>query len=98
MSKVLTENDDKFVSRVNNLKYEVDEDQGGLMNTQTKTITTEILYQKIGNTWYAFTEVEGEFLFRALPHGVDPRKTQIEFTQVIPDQEIAPAKKFEMAA
>ncbi len=53
------------------------------MNTETKFFQSEILFQKLGNTWYAFTEVDGEFLFRALPQGLDPRKTKIEFTQIL---------------
>ncbi len=70
------------------------------MNTQTKTktIDTEVLFQKIANTWYVFAEVDGEFLFRALPQGVDPKTTQFDFMQVVADQEKKAEKNFEMVA
>jgi len=67
-------------------------------HTQDKTIETNVLYQKMGDTWYAFAEIDGEVLFRALPHGMNPKKTQIDFMQVIADQEEKKAKNLEMAA
>lgn len=29
-------------------------------NRNTDTVMADVLYQKLGNDWYAFTEVEGE--------------------------------------
>ncbi len=67
------------------------------MKEQVKTIDTEVLYQKLGNTWYAFAEINGEVLFRALPQGMDPKTTQFDFMQVIaPTEKVE--KNFEMVA
>ena len=67
------------------------------MKEQVKTIDTEVLYQKLGNTWYAFAEVDGEMLFRALPEGLDPQTTKFEFMQVVDTQQTA-IRNTELAA
>ena len=43
----------------------------------------DILFQKMGQTWYAIAEIEGEVLYTALPPGVDPRKKNMEFYEVL---------------
>jgi hypothetical protein len=51
-----------------------------------ENITTKesnVLFQKLGNTWYIFTEIEGEFLYSTLPEGMDPKKTNLELYEVI---------------
>ena len=58
---------------------------------------TNVLFQKLGSTWYAFAEVEGEMLFRALPEGLDPKTTKFEFTQVV-DTEKTTSTNSEIAA
>lgn len=45
----------------------------------------EVLFQKLGNTWYIFTEINGEAVYSALPSGMDPRKTNLELYHVIED-------------
>ncbi len=45
----------------------------------------EVLFQKLGNTWYAFTEISGEIIFSALPPGVNPYETEMELFEVVED-------------
>lgn len=51
----------------------------------TKNIqaTSEVLFQKMGNTWYIFTEIKGEMVYSALPYGMDPHTTKLELFEVI---------------
>ncbi len=44
---------------------------------------SEVLFQKLGDTWYAFTEVNDSFVYSALPDGVNPHKTKIELFEII---------------
>ena len=43
----------------------------------------EILFQKLGNTWYVFTEINDELIYSALPTGMDPHTTKMELFEVI---------------
>ena len=45
--------------------------------------TNEVLFQKLGATWYAFTEIKGDIIYSALPSGMDPYTTKTEFFEVI---------------
>ncbi len=51
-------------------------------NTQSQA-TSEVLFQKLGNTWYVFTEVSGDMVYSALPYGMDPHTTNMELFEVI---------------
>lgn len=55
------------------------------MVTKTEPIINEsdVLFQKLGNTWYVFTELDNEFIYSALPEGMDPRTTKLELFEVI---------------
>lgn len=44
---------------------------------------TEVLFQKLGNTWYAFSEVKDDVIFSALPDGLDPRNAKMELYEVL---------------
>lgn len=46
-------------------------------------VTSEVLFQKLGNTWYIFTEVNGETVYSAMPEGMDPKTTKLELYDVI---------------
>lgn len=46
-------------------------------------ITKEVLFQKLGHTWYIFTEINNEIVYSAMPEGMDPRETQLELFDVI---------------
>jgi hypothetical protein len=57
-------------------------------NTNSKTnkeITKDILFQKLGNTWYIFTEINNQVVYSAMPEGMDPRTTKLELYNVIED-------------
>lgn len=45
----------------------------------------EVLFQKMGNTWFVFTEVENDVVYSALPAGMDPRTTKLELYDIIED-------------
>lgn len=43
----------------------------------------KVLFQKLGATWYAFSEVNNDVIYSALPEGVDPINTELEVYEVI---------------
>jgi hypothetical protein len=49
-------------------------------NTQA---TSEVLFQKMGSTWYVFTEIKGDLVYSALPMGMTPHTTDLELFEVI---------------
>ncbi len=54
------------------------------MATTTNTnITKEVLFQKLGTTWYVFSEINGEVIYSAMPKGLDPKSTKLELYEVI---------------
>lgn len=53
-----------------------------MKKTQAHT-DTEVLFQKLGSTWYAFSQIGEEIVFSALPDGVDPRTQKVELYEVI---------------
>ncbi len=50
---------------------------------KSNTLTNEVLFQKLGNTWYVFTEIKGDMVYSALPVGMDPHSTKMELFEVI---------------
>ena len=46
---------------------------------------SECLFQKLGNTWFVFAEINNEIVYSALPEGVDPTTTKLELFEVIED-------------
>ena len=54
-----------------------------MSNTTTSEITKEVLFQKLGATWYIFTEVNNEVVYSAMPDGMDPKTTKLELFEVI---------------
>ncbi|MBT3585406.1 MAG: hypothetical protein HN509_10910 [Halobacteriovoraceae bacterium] len=50
-----------------------------IQNTQQN----DVLFQKLGNTWYCFTEVNAEVVYSALPEGMSPKTTSLELYEVI---------------
>lgn len=55
------------------------------MTTRTQTTESEVLFQKLGETWYVFTEIAGEMVFSPLPKGVDPYTQKVELYATIED-------------
>lgn len=50
---------------------------------KSSTQKNEVLFQKLGNSWYVFTEVEGEMIYSALPTGIDPHSSNVELFEVV---------------
>lgn len=57
----------------------------GYMSQQNEIneIEREVLFQKLGATWYIFTEINNEFVYSAMPEGMDPRSTKLELFDII---------------
>ncbi len=64
----------------------------------TQSIENEVLFQKLGNTWYIFTEVNSEVIYSALPEGVDPYNTKLELYEVIEDHMSKVANHYDSVA
>ncbi len=45
----------------------------------------DVLFQKVGNTWFIFSEVNGEVVYSVMPAGMDPKTTKLELYQIIED-------------
>jgi len=59
---------------------------GGNMNTTAKTQVAnnkDVLFQKLGNTWYIFAEIDNEVVYSTMPEGMDPYSTDLELYEVI---------------
>jgi hypothetical protein len=71
----------------------------GYMST-TQEITREVLFQKLGSTWYIFTEVNNQVVYSAMPEGMDPKTTDLELYDVIEDhiKKVATHPRFESEA
>jgi hypothetical protein len=52
-------------------------------NSSVKNSVKDVLFQKIGSTWYIFSEVNNEIVYSVMPHGMDPKTTKLELYNVI---------------
>lgn len=50
---------------------------------KNQEIEREILFQKLGSTWFIFTEIKGDVVYSQLPQGMDPYTTKLELYEVI---------------
>jgi hypothetical protein len=66
------------------------------MSDQTTNEKADVLFQKLGNTWYIFAEIENEFVYSAMPEGMDPKSTKLELYNVIEEhlQKVANHSRF----
>lgn len=55
------------------------------MSNQSNGLENEVLFQKLGTTWYIFTEIKGDVVYSQLPEGMDPYNTKLELYDVIED-------------
>ncbi|RLA62056.1 MAG: hypothetical protein DRQ88_09415 [Epsilonproteobacteria bacterium] len=53
------------------------------MPHNAKAQDTDILFQKMGNRWYLFTQIGDDFIYSALPFGIDPTATKFELYEVL---------------
>ncbi len=61
---------------------------------KTQNTQTDVLFQKLGQTWYVFSEINNEFVYSALPDGMDPRETKLELFHVIEEHMRKVSKQF----
>jgi hypothetical protein len=52
-------------------------------NSKVKNQVKDVLFQKIGNTWYIFSEVNNEVVYSVMPQGMDPKETKLELYEII---------------
>lgn len=52
-------------------------------STKTKSQVKDVLFQKIGNTWFIFSEVNNEVIYSVMPQGMDPKETKLELYNII---------------
>ena len=57
-----------------------------MKKTNTNTVQNsvkDVLFQKIGNTWFIFSEVNNEVVYSVMPAGMDPKTTKLELYEII---------------
>lgn len=52
-------------------------------SNSVKNNVKDVLFQKIGNTWYIFSEVNNEVVYSVMPAGMDPKSTKLELYEII---------------
>ncbi len=62
------------------------------MSQQNQSLENEVLFQKLGATWYIFTEIKGDVVYSQLPEGMDPYTTKLELYDVIEDHMVRVSK------
>ncbi len=63
---------------------------------KSNTQTNEVLFQKLGSTWYVFTEIKGDMIYSALPNGMDPHSTKLELFEVIEEHMDKVSKHYDL--
>ena len=55
----------------------------------------DVLFQKIGNTWFIFSQVNNEVVYSVMPAGMDPKTTNLELYEIIEEHmtRVAGSKK-----
>ena len=48
-----------------------------------KNSVKDVLFQKIGNTWFIFSEINNEVIYSVMPQGMDPKSTKLELYEII---------------
>lgn len=51
--------------------------------TKVQNAVKDVLFQKIGNTWFIFSEVNNEVVYSVMPAGMDPKTTNLELYEII---------------
>ncbi|MGE3609103.1 MAG: hypothetical protein AB7I27_05910 [Bacteriovoracaceae bacterium] len=52
-------------------------------NNKVKSQVKDVLFQKIGQTWFIFSEVNNEIVYSVMPQGMDPKTTKLELFEII---------------
>lgn len=50
---------------------------------KVKNQVKDVLFQKIGNNWFIFSEVNNEVVYSVMPQGMDPKTTKLELYEII---------------
>lgn len=53
------------------------------MDLTSQKTYSDVLFQKLGKDWYAFTEINDDIIYSVLPDGVDPKSSSFELFEVI---------------
>ena len=64
-------------------------------NNNVQNSVKDVLFQKIGNTWFIFSEVNNEVVYSVMPAGMDPKTTKLELYEIIEEHmtKVAGTKK-----
>lgn len=54
-----------------------------MKNQRTSNKEAEVLFQKLGPVWYAFTEIDNELVYSCLPEGINPLETKLELFEIV---------------
>jgi hypothetical protein len=54
-------------------------------NTPANDQEQPVLFQKLGDQWFIFSEIANEVYYSQMPDGIDPRTTSLELYEVIED-------------
>ena len=46
-------------------------------------LDSDVLFQKLGSTWYAFSEIDDQIIYSALPKGMSPKTSKLELINVV---------------
>lgn len=52
-------------------------------SNKVKSQVKDVLFQKIGNTWFIFSEVNNQVVYSVMPKGMDPKTTNLELYEII---------------
>ncbi len=52
-------------------------------STSMSNKVKDVLFQKIGTTWFIFSEVNNEVVYSVMPQGMDPKTTKLELYEII---------------
>jgi len=52
-------------------------------SSKTTSNVKDVLFQKIGSTWFIFSEVNNEVVYSVMPEGMDPKETKLELYNII---------------
>ncbi len=50
---------------------------------RVKNTVKDVLFQRIGNKWFIFSEVNNEIVYSVMPEGMDPKSTKLELYSII---------------
>lgn len=62
------------------------------MSAHNNALENEVLFQKLGTTWFIFTEIKGDVVYSQLPEGMDPYNTKLELYDVIEEHMVRVSK------